>query len=120
MVKLAVSICLSAVSAGDAEIIRLCAVAVEAVDRGLLEEWARQKGSAALLTRVKEKAEGELEGDMLEAVRKNFEERELTLVFYVFECVERRCLWGVRDGRTDEAGHLEVIAWKWRMVRRIY
>jgi hypothetical protein len=71
VVKLAVSICLSAVSAGDAEIIKLCAVAVAAVETGLLEEWARQKGSAALLARVREKAEGELEGDMLEGVRWN-------------------------------------------------
>ena len=62
---------LSAVSAGDAEIVRLCAVAVEAVERGLLQEWSLQKGSGGLLARVKERAgQEDMEADMLEAVRK--------------------------------------------------
>jgi len=62
---------LSAVSSRDAEIVRLCAVAVEALERGLLMEWSGQKGSAGLLARVKERAGEAMEGDMMEAVRKS-------------------------------------------------
>jgi hypothetical protein len=69
VVKLAVSTVLSAVTSGDAEIVKLCAVAVVAVERVLLLEWSQQKGSAALLTRLKERAEGEMKAEMMEAVR---------------------------------------------------
>src|SRR5579859_5356605 len=71
VVKLAVSTVLSAVSSGDAEIVRLCAVAVEALERGLLQEWSVQKGSRGLWARVKERAgQEDMEADMREAVAK--------------------------------------------------
>jgi hypothetical protein len=108
VVKLAISSVLSAVSSGDVEIVKLCAVAVEALEEGLLREWSLQKGSMALLVRLKERAEEALEGDIMEAVRqtsRSVDGRADFVVFCLFEGFGGRCWAGLWDGKDVEEGY---------------
>ena len=71
MVKLAISTALSAIAAPSeesAEIIGLCGVAVSAIDARLVSGWAEQNGSGQQLAKLRERAEGNLAGEVLRAV----------------------------------------------------
>lgn len=68
---MAISTVLSAIAtptAESAETIRFCGVAVSVIDAGLIGEWVEQKGSGQQLVKLRERAEGNLEGEMLQAV----------------------------------------------------
>jgi len=71
VVKLTISTVLTAFaiqSEESAEIVRLCGVAVSAINAGIVEAWVEQRGSSQQLARLKEKVEGEMNGEMLKAV----------------------------------------------------
>ena len=71
VVKLAISTVLSAVTSpteNRAEIIRLCSVAISAINAGLIDEWIEQRGSGQQLIKLREKADGNMDEEMLQAV----------------------------------------------------
>jgi hypothetical protein len=71
VVKLAISTALSEIAnPGNEtfEIVKLCSVAIGVIDSGLLREWTDQKGSAQQLIKLRERGEGEMEGERLHAV----------------------------------------------------
>ena len=71
VVKLAISTVLSAIALpteDKAEIVRLCSVAINAINSGLIDEWIEQRGSGQQLIKLREKAEGNLDCEMLHAV----------------------------------------------------
>jgi hypothetical protein len=71
VIKLAISTVLSAVATpigSSAEVLRLCGVALEAIDPALVGEWIQQRGSGQQVTRLRERAEGAMEGEMFQAV----------------------------------------------------
>jgi hypothetical protein len=71
VLKLAVSTVLSAIASpteGSVEIVRLCGVAVGVIDAGLIAEWSEQRGSGQQLVKLRERAEGNLDEEMLQAV----------------------------------------------------
>lgn len=72
VIKLAISTVLSSLAtpeSSSAEVVRLCSVALEVIDAGLVREWLQQRGSAQQVTRLRERAGGAIEGEMFQAVR---------------------------------------------------
>lgn len=71
MIKLAVSTVLSAVATPDdssAAVIRLCGVALEAINAGLVTEWLGLKGSSQQMSRLRERGSTVADGEMFQAV----------------------------------------------------
>ena len=53
----------------SAEIIRLCGVSVSAIGAAVVEAWVEQRGSSQQLVKLRERAEGDLNEEILQAVR---------------------------------------------------
>src|SRR5277367_4655206 len=72
VMKLAISSVICALSPSteqSAEVIRLCAVAVEAIQGGVVREWVDFTGSGQQLQKLRDRLEGNLDEETLHAVR---------------------------------------------------
>jgi hypothetical protein len=65
--KLVISTVLNALSGRNVEIVRLCRVAMERIEGGVVVEWTGLRGSGQLGGKLKEKG-GVVKGEMLLAV----------------------------------------------------
>lgn len=75
VVKLAISSVVSALSTPsdeNTEVIKLCSIAIDAVDARLIVEWVEQKGSSQSLLKLRKRVEENQMGNMLPAVRTTF------------------------------------------------
>lgn len=71
VLKLAISAVISALSVqteANVELIRLCAVALEAIGPDVIQEWTALKTSGQHIKRLKEKTDYALDGELLQAV----------------------------------------------------
>lgn len=57
----------------SAEIIRLCGVSVRAINAAVVEAWVEQRGCPQQLVKLRERAGGDLNGEILQAVSVSFD-----------------------------------------------
>lgn len=57
----------------SAEIIKLCGVSISAIDAAVVAAWVEQRGSSQQLVKLRERAEGDMNMEMLQAVSVSFD-----------------------------------------------
>jgi hypothetical protein len=70
VMKLAISSVICALSPGEqsAEVIRLCAVAIEAIECGVLKEWVDMTGSGQQIQKLRDRLDGNLDEETQRSV----------------------------------------------------